>query len=242
MQREESCLSGACCWSLPGANAAHAPSPQRSRGFGAGATTLGWLREWLDHSPLPQCRGERCPASGSAPATAAAAALLSCWSEPVTATSRCCPFARSRSSFSRLRHCVLNCCCPTFPRNMFTKERYTAHSPELGFVFQKASNIPKTILRGCQQDGTSCQHLLAPLSQRTCSLRNWSCRRMSPRHGQSPRLKMRQLQEGLTNPQKTELAVSWNILLLIRLLQGRIDSGLSFWTNLANLAFSWVFL
>lgn len=27
------------------------------------------------------------------------------------------------------------------------------------------------------------------------------------------------------NPQKTELAVSWNTLLLIRLLQGRIDTG-----------------
>lgn len=50
---------------------------------------------------------------------------------------------------------------------------------------------------------------------------------MSPSHGQSPRLKMRQLQGGTDkwNPQKTELAVSWNTLLLIRLLQGRIDTG-----------------
>lgn len=48
------------------------------RGFGAGATVLGvtqglsWLREGLDHSLLPPCRGERCPAAASAPAHAAA--------------------------------------------------------------------------------------------------------------------------------------------------------------------------
>lgn len=127
-----------------------------------------------------------------------------------------------------------------FPRNMCTRERYPVHSPELGFVFQKASNRPKTILGSCQQDRTSCQHLLAPSSQRSCSLRNWSCRRMSPSHRQSPRLKMRQLHEELTNGNHRKQ--SWQCLGIPYCLPRYCKAGLtltvSLRTNLANQTFS----
>lgn len=128
---------------------------------------------------------------------------------------------------------------------MFIKKRCTAHSPEPGFVLWKASNRPRTALRSFWQDRTSCQHLPAPLSQRSCSLRSRLCRRMSPSRRQSPRLWMGRLQEGLThgNHRKQSWKSLGNTLQLIRLPQGRISYACvtSDTPSQPLLAFSWSF-
>lgn len=55
MQREEICLSGAGCWSLPAANAGSRSLSTAIQGFGAGATVLwaGWGKGWSTAHCLP---------------------------------------------------------------------------------------------------------------------------------------------------------------------------------------------